>query len=203
MVGRPYPSPGARVDRMIELVNATQALLRGTPVSHRGTNFTLADAVVADPPPVRDPIPLMVGGNGTRVLQFAAQHADVVGVTGLGRTLADGHGHEVDWSPSGLRRIIEIIRSAVDAAGSHPQLEALVQHVEVTDDASAAAARLTAHVPGASVDDLLNTPFVWIGTVDEIREKIAEHRTALGLERYMVRAPAITQVGNILDDATP
>ncbi|HET6953673.1 MAG TPA: LLM class flavin-dependent oxidoreductase [Acidimicrobiales bacterium] len=91
----------ARVDRMIELINATQALLRGTPVSHRGTNFTLANAVLADPRPVRDPIPLMVGGNGTRVLHFAAQHADVVGVTGLGRTLADGHRHEVDWSPSG------------------------------------------------------------------------------------------------------
>ncbi|MGH3475340.1 MAG: hypothetical protein ACRD0R_14720 [Acidimicrobiales bacterium] len=104
---------------------------------------------------------------------------------------------------SGGGRIIEIVRSAVDAAGFRPQLEALVQHVDVTDDASAAAARLTAHVPGASVDDLLSAPFVWIGTVEEIREKIAEHRTALGLERYMVRAPTITQVGNILDDATP
>ena len=121
MVGRPYPSPGARVDRMIELINATQALLRGAPVSHRGTNFTLANAVLADPRPVRDPIPLMVGGNGTRVLQFAAQHADVVGVTGTGRTLADGHRHEVDWSPAGLRRIVDIIRSAVDAARSGPQ----------------------------------------------------------------------------------
>lgn len=69
MVGRPYPSPGARVDRMIELVNATQALLRGTPVSHRGASFTLANTVLADPRPVRDPVPLMVGGNGTRVLQ--------------------------------------------------------------------------------------------------------------------------------------
>jgi probable F420-dependent oxidoreductase len=200
MVGQPYPTPGARVDRMIELINASQALLRGTPVSHRGTIFTLASAVLADPRPVRDPIPLMVGGNGTRVLQFAAQHADVVGVTGTGRTLADGHRHEVDWSPAGLRRIVEIVRSAVDAAGSGPQLEALVQHVEVTDDASAAAARLTAHVPGASVDDLLSAPFVWIGTVEEIRRRIAEHRTTLGLERYVVRAPAITQVCSILDD---
>jgi len=79
--------------------------------------------------------------------------------------LADGHRHEVDWSQSGLRRIIEVVCSAVDTAGPRPQLEALVQHVEITDDASAAAARLTAHVPGASVDDLLSTPFVWIGTV--------------------------------------
>lgn len=73
--GRPYPSPGERVDRMAELVDATQALLRGESVSHRGNHFTLVDAVLADPRPVRDRVPLMVGGNGTRVLRFAAQRA--------------------------------------------------------------------------------------------------------------------------------
>ena len=188
---------------MGELVDATQALLAGEPVSHRGNHFTLVDAVLADPRPVRDRVPLMVGGNGTRVLRFAAQHADVVGVTGLGRTLADGHRHDVDWSPSGLARIVEIVRSAAEASGRRPQIEALVQHVEVTDDGPAAAARLTAHVPGASLDDLLGAPFVWIGTVEEIREKIHGYRTSLGVERYMVRAPAITQVRNIIDVAAP
>jgi alkanesulfonate monooxygenase SsuD/methylene tetrahydromethanopterin reductase-like flavin-dependent oxidoreductase (luciferase family) len=188
---------------MVELVDATQALLRGESVSHRGTHFTLAHAMLADPRPVRDRVPLMVGGNGTRVLRFAAQHADVVSVTGLGRTLVDGHRHEVDWSPSGLGSIVEIVRSAAEASGCRPQIEALVQHVEVTDDAPAAAARLTAHLPGAYMDDLLNAPFVWIGTREEIKEKIHEHRTSLGIERYMVRAPAITQVCDILAVATP
>ena len=202
-IGRPYPSPGARVDRMVELVDATQALLRGETVSRRGRHFTLIDAVLADPRPVRDRVPLMVGGNGTRVLRFAAQQADVVGVTGLGRTLADGHRHEVDWSQAGLARIVEIVRSAAEESSRRPQIEALVQHVEITDDLRAAAARLTAHVPGASIDDLLHAPFVWIGTVEEIRENLEEHRSSLGIERYMVRAPAITQVRNIIDIAKP
>jgi alkanesulfonate monooxygenase SsuD/methylene tetrahydromethanopterin reductase-like flavin-dependent oxidoreductase (luciferase family) len=188
---------------MVELVEATQALLRGEAVSHRGNHFTVVDAVLADPRPVRDRVPLMVGGNGTRVLRFAAQHADVVGISGLRRTLADGHRHEVDWSPSGLGRIVDIVRSAAEASGCRPQIEALVQHVEVTDDAPTAAARLTEHVPGASIDDLLSTPFVWIGTVDEIRQKLHGHRTGLGVERYIVRAPAILQVCDIIDVATP
>lgn len=201
--GRAFPSPGARVDRMVELIEAAQALLHGESVSHQGSHYTLVDAVLADPRPVRDRVPLMVGGNGTRVLRFAAQHADVVGVTGLGRTLADGHRHEVDWSPSGLGRIIEIVRSAANASGCRPQIEALVQHVEITDNGPAAAERLAAHVPGASIDDLLNTPFVWIGTVAEIREKLDGYRTSLGVERYMVRDPAIKQVSEIVDIATP
>lgn len=200
--GRRYPAPGARVDRMVELVDATEALLRGGVVSHRGDHFTLVEAVLADPRPVRDRVPLMVGGNGTRVLRFAAQRAEVVGVTGLGRTLADGHRHEVDWSPSGLTRIVEIVRSGAEASGRRPEIEALVQHVEVTDDAPTAAVRLAAHVPGASVDDLLGAPFVWLGTVEEIRDKIDRYRTSLSIERYMVRAPAISQVSNILDLTT-
>jgi len=112
--GRPFPTPGERVDRMMELVGATQALLRGESVSQQGGHFTLVDATLAHPQPVGDRVPLMVGGNGTRVLRFAAQHAEIVGVTGLARTLPDGHRHEVDWSRSGLARIVETVRSAAE-----------------------------------------------------------------------------------------
>lgn len=192
--GRAYPSPGERVDRMEELIDTTVALLRGEHVSHRGRHFTLDDAVLTEPRIVRDRVPLLVGGNGTRVLRFGAQRADIVGVTGLGRTLADGHRHEVDWSPSGLSRIAGVVSAAAEASGNRPQIEALVQHVEITDDASAAAARLTAHVPGASVDDLLRAPFVWIGTVEEIRAKLRAHQTDLGIDRYVVREPALADV---------
>lgn len=201
--GRPFPTPGARVDRMVEPVDATQALLRGESVSHRGDHFTLVEATIADPRPVQDRVPLMVGGNGTRVLRFAAQHAEIVGLTGLARTVPDGHRHEVDRSPSGLARIVETVRSAAEVSGRHPQPEAVVQHVEVTDDAAPAAARLTAHVPGASVDDLLSAPFVWIGTAAEIRTRLDEHRTTSASSAYVVRAPAIAQACDIIDSATP
>lgn len=120
----------------------------------------------------------------------------------MGRTLADGHRHEVDWSPSGLSRIADIVSSAAEASGRRPQIEALVQHVQITDDAPAAAARLVAHVPGASIDDLLDAPFMWIGTVAEIREKLGAHQASLGIARYMVRAPAVADVRLIVGDGT-
>ena len=200
--GQRYPSPAGRVARMVELVTATQALLAGEPVSFRGEFFALVDAALQDPRPVQDRIPLLIGGNGTKLLHFAAQHADIVGVTGLGRTLADGHRHDVDWSPAGVSRIADIIASANTSTGRRPQVDALVQHVEITNDAKGAAERLAELVPGASVDDLLGTPFVWLGTVEEIRDKLHRHETVLGIERYTVRGPAVADVRRILNDTT-
>jgi len=199
--GRRYPSPGARVARLFELVSATEALLAGEAVSMRGDSFTLVDAALHDPRPVQDRIPLLIGGNGTKLLRFAAQHAAIVGVTGLGRTMADGHRHDVDWGPTSLRRIADTIGSASTSTRHRPQIDALVQHVEITDEAEAAAGRLVEHVPGASVDDLLRAPFVWIGTVDEIRAALRDHEVRLGIERYTVREPAIADVRRILSDS--
>jgi probable F420-dependent oxidoreductase len=200
--GHPYPSPAGRVARMIELVTATRALLAGENVSVRGESFTLSDATLHDPRPVQDRIPLLVGGNGTKVLRFAAQHADIVGITGTGRTLPDGHRHDVDWSPAALSRIADLIDSLSTSTGRRPQLDALVQHVEVTDDAEAAAERLVEHIPGASVNDLLGAPFVWLGTVEEIRTNLRTHNTRWGIERYTVRAPALRDAARIISTAT-
>jgi probable F420-dependent oxidoreductase len=199
--GRSFPPPVERVARMVELVEATAALLgSGEPVSCRGDHVTLDGATLADPRPVQDHVPLMVGGNGTRVLRFAAQRADIVGITGLGRTLEDGHRHEVDWSPATIGRTVEMVHAAAESAGREPLLEALVQHVEITDDASAAARRLLAHVPGASEADLLGAPFVWIGTIDEVRERLQQHESSLGIGRYVVRPAALPHVRAVLGD---
>lgn len=57
-----------------------------------------------------------------------------------------------------------------------------------------------AHVPGASIDDLVDAPFVWIGTVEEIRANLGDHRTSPGIERFMVRARAVVDVRRIVGD---
>lgn len=139
-----------------------------------------------------------MGGNGGRVLRFAARHADIVGITGLGRTLADGHRHEVDWSHEAIGRTIETIRSGTGDGRAQPEIEVLVQAVVVADDAAAAARRLTEHFPGASVDDLLEAPFVWLGTVDEIARQLHQTTDDLGISRYVIRPPAMADARAIL-----
>jgi probable F420-dependent oxidoreductase len=200
--GRPFPSAGDRVARMIELVEATSALLEGGTTSYDGEHFRLVDAVLDDPRPVRNPVPLLVGGNGDRVLRFAGRNADVVGITGLGRTLADGHRHEVDWSPEAVRRSIRTIRSAAGSDREGPEIEALVQAVVVTEDARASAEDLTKLIPGASVEDLIEAPFVWIGTVDEIATKLQNAQQGLGVSGYVIRSAAMADAQLVIDAVT-
>jgi hypothetical protein len=80
-----------RVDRMIELIDTSRRLLSGDEVTFTGTHSTLQHGRLETPRPLQQPLPLLVGGNGRRVLRYAAAHADSVGLSGLGRTLEDGH----------------------------------------------------------------------------------------------------------------
>ena len=93
------------------------------------------------PRPVQARIPLTVGTANSTLLRWAGAHADVVGLTGFGRTLADGHqprGALAGRPDRGAARAAS--RPARPAGTTPPALEALVQHVAVTDDAEAAAA---------------------------------------------------------------
>jgi alkanesulfonate monooxygenase SsuD/methylene tetrahydromethanopterin reductase-like flavin-dependent oxidoreductase (luciferase family) len=195
---RPYPSPAERVDRMVELVDTARLLLLGEEVTFRGAHITLQRARLEAPRPMQQPVPLLVGGNGRRVLRYAAEHVDVVGLSGLGRTLEDGHRHEVRWAPEQIVGSIGHVHEAAGAAGREPELEALVQHVEITEDAEAAARQLTERVPGLTVEQVLAVPFIWVGTSDEIANQLRDHIQRFGISRYVIRAAAVEPAGEVL-----
>ena len=81
--GLRFDSGATRVDRLIESVNVLRPLLAGEPVDVDGAHYCVraeAGALVAAP---EAPVPLLIGGNGTRVLQLAGRVADIVGLAGF------------------------------------------------------------------------------------------------------------------------
>lgn len=198
-VGRSFPTAGARVTRLIELVEATRALLAGGPVTYDGHFFQLVAAELDEPRPLQEDIPLLIGGNGDRVLRFAGRHATVAGVTGAGRTLSDGHHHEVEWSRDQLDRKVELIRSAGQGSGNGCDIEALVQGVVITNDRVATARALADEISGASTEDLLGTPFIWIGTIDQIVDNLGRFEDSFGIARYVVRAADVSATRQVID----
>ncbi len=82
-VGVPFDPGGTRVSRLVESVEVIRALLGGESVDFDGAHYQVhaeAGALVAAP---TEPVPLLFGGNGTRVLQLAGRVADIVGLAGI------------------------------------------------------------------------------------------------------------------------
>jgi probable F420-dependent oxidoreductase len=202
--GLPYPTAADRVGRFVEVVDVVQRLLTGETVTFDGRYVRSEGAVLTTPRPHR-PVPLLVGGNNRRLTTFGARCADVVELSGLGPTLPDGHRHELRWRPEEIDRSAAAVWAAAAEAARTPVLGALVQHLEVTDDATASAERLRAAVSSwlpsttPTVEDLSQAPYVLTGPAGAIAEKLTAVRARWGFSRFTVRAPAFDDAAAVID----
>jgi probable F420-dependent oxidoreductase len=197
MNGDDYPSGRARVGRLAEMVDVVTWLLAGEVVAFDGQYVQTDNAFLLAPRLVQAKVPLLVGGNGKQLLRIAGSRADIVSLTGLGRTLQDGHHHTADWSAESIDERVAIVR---DGVGDRDVVfDALVQHVEITSDRTAVAERVAGAVPGLTPGDVLAAPYALIGTVDEVIEELDRHRERWGFTSYVVRADAIDIVAPLLD----
>jgi len=196
-LGRQRPAPAERAGRLAEFVDVVARLLHGETVAHDGQHLTLRGAQL-DGLPTGNRVQLVVGGGHPEVLCAAARHADVVGLSGLGRTLPDGHYHEARWSGTDLRRQLQLVHDEAQRAGRAPAIEALVQVVAVAEDREAAVQEISSDAVGASADDIAQTPFVLIGTHEEMAAQMQAQASVFGITRYVVREPAILDIEHVL-----
>lgn len=200
-IGAPFDPPAVRKARLAEAVEVLRPLLDGEEVTYTGDHVRLAGVRIGRAH--QDRLPILVAVNGERALAHAAVHADIVGLTGLGRTLSDGKRHEVRWGPERLDAAIGVVVDAATATGrSVPELHALVQVVTVTKDRRAAAEEFAAGIDGLSVDDALTTPFLALGTHGEIADHLLECRHRWGTSYFSVRdlesfAPVIQRLRDL------
>jgi probable F420-dependent oxidoreductase len=174
-VGKVRPPVRARIDHCIAVAERTMAALAGDGLEK--------------PRPVQERVPLLIGGGNTRLLTWAAANADRIGLSGLGRTLDDGHSHETRWSRAEVDAQVEL-------CGDKPT-EALVQRLVVTADAGATYAAWAEEFE-QDEDELVTAPFVFAGTRDEIVAKLREVERRWGITRFAVRRAAIEAVPELL-----
>jgi probable F420-dependent oxidoreductase len=196
-IGRQRPAPGQRAERLAEFAQAVAGLLRGHTVTHDGSHLTLHGSRL-DGLPSGERVRLMIGGGHPLILRTAARHADVVGLSGLGRTLANGHDHEARWSRSDLRRQLQLVRDEARQAGTRPVAEALVQAVVTTSDRAGSIEELSAKIPGASPEDIAHTPFLLIGSHEEMAGQMLTQAEELGIASYVIREPAVSDLEQVL-----
>jgi probable F420-dependent oxidoreductase len=184
-IGQPFDPPAVRKARLAEAVEVLRRLLDGQEVTFAGEHYRLERVRTLRARQER--VPILVAVNGRRALAHAARHADGIGLAMLGRTLEDGQRHEVRWQTDRLDRTVAFIRDQAGERSAELELNALVQAVVVTDDRLGAAQELTKQVVGLTVEDALATPFLALGTHDEIAEHLQACCRRWGISYYTVR----------------
>ena len=178
-------APADRKRRLAESVEIIRDLLDGKSVDHDGEHHRITRARIDRAE--QEHLPILVGGNGAALLAHAGGHADIVGLQGLGRTREDGHSHDVKWSAERLDEQIEQVRVGAGARFDDIEFNAMVQVVQITDDREAALAKVCERVDGLSMDDASATPYLLIGTVDEIVSHMATCNERWGISYFAVR----------------
>jgi probable F420-dependent oxidoreductase len=183
--GLKFDPAGVRVDRLIESVSVISSLLTGASVDLDGAHYCVragAGELVASP---GVDVPLLIGGNGTRVLQLAGRVADIAGLAGF------SHNHDATavrlthFDSAGLQDRIAVVRGAAGDRFDAIELNALIQAVVHTDDPAAAAADLAGQF-GADPELLRESPFVLLGTYEQMAQTLLERQHRFGISYWTV-----------------
>ncbi len=194
--GLSFDAPDVRVSRLEEAVPIVRRLLAGEEVTAKGSHYEVTELRITDG---AVPVPLVVGGNGRRVLTLGAREADGIGFTGF--TIPPGGKATLShFGSAGLADRLDIVRAAAGDRFGALELSVLVQHVQVTTDRRAAATELGERFE-LSTDAVLDSPFVLIGTTDEIADDLRARRERFGIRTWVVFGDRATGLGDQRLDA--
>jgi probable F420-dependent oxidoreductase len=196
--GIPCDPPGVRIERMVEGLRVIRGLMADGPCTFQGEHYTVS-GMDGWPKPVQRPHPpLVIGGGGRRILSIAGREADIVSI---GTNLRSGYigAHLVpDTTGDATARKVEWVR---DAAGDRfDQLELAMQVFlfTLTDDRESAASGIAAAMQ-TSVEVVLRSPIVMMGTQQQIIDQIERQRDAYGVSYVTVSGDAMRQFAPIVE----
>ncbi|MEO9326565.1 TIGR03621 family F420-dependent LLM class oxidoreductase [Gordonia aurantiaca] len=179
--GIEYLPPGRRVDHLADTVQKTMSFLSDP-------DFT--------PRPVQSRIPLLLGGNGDRLLRMAAERADIVGYTAA-KTGRDGALAPLTAAEFGDR--VAYARAAAGSRADVVEWNLLIQIVEVTDDPIAVAEEHIARW-GLTIgpQEFCDLPSVLIGSVSDLAGRLVELRENTGIGYITVLEPVCEQFAPVI-----
>ncbi|MCV7102262.1 LLM class F420-dependent oxidoreductase [Mycobacterium palustre] len=147
----PYPSAGARVDY---LEHMTRYLKERHPTT-----------------------PILIAGNGDRVLSLAARHADIIGLTGA-------RVRDVD---DPLAERIEFVRNAAGDRFDPLELNMVITAMPPQGESAPDLRMTRQYAPDLSDEDLLSTPSVLSGSPREMADQLSALRDKYGLTSFTVQ----------------
>ena len=193
-LGLEFEQPGIRFAKLAEAVEMIDRYLSGEVFSFSGQHYTVTDA---RPLKMGSRPPLLIAGGGPRLLRLAAERADIVGI--FFTSMPDGSGFDLDeMSPDVFQRKTDRVRKIARDGGRDPELNVLIQHVEITNERGRVAAERAAEYE-TDPDTLMALPFELIGTVDQIVEDLEERRRRYGISYMTVNESFMETLAPVIE----
>ncbi len=190
-IGLPFDPTPVRQARLVESIAVLKGCFAEGPFSFAGEHYTITDHD-AYPKPVQKPHPpFMIGGGGRRTLELAAREAQIVG---LAPRISGPGPDPASVSFAGTREKIGWVREAAGDRFEDLELNIYpsMTGVSITDASLAEASEVSERLAGRgitiSAEDLLDSPHIFIGTVDDFVAKFERLRDELGITSIMVGA---------------
>jgi probable F420-dependent oxidoreductase len=190
-IGLPFDSTPIRQARLEEAVAVLKGCFGEEPFSFRGEHYTITDHDGRPKPVQRPHPPFFIGGGGRRTLTLAGREADIVGLAPR-----IGKGRVVDARSLTFEATVEKIGWVREAAGDRfDGLEFNVYPsswpITVTDDLHREARKVIDSLKertgvGLTEAEVLDSPHIFIGSVDRLVEKFQGLRERLGISSFMV-----------------
>jgi probable F420-dependent oxidoreductase len=183
--GMTYDPAGVRISRLEEALHIIKGLFNDAPLSFSGQHYTIRE-LTGFPTPAQRP-PILIGAGHKRMLTLAGREADMVGI--LTSSVASGtlSDDPTERLAASVQQKIEWIREG--AGNRFPEIElSLVPTIVITDDRQGWVEQHIAQHSwqGISVQDVLDMPSRFIGTLDQITDDMLARREQYGFSYYVI-----------------
>ncbi|RRQ81635.1 LLM class F420-dependent oxidoreductase [Streptomyces griseofuscus] len=179
--GLPFGSAGERVDHLRRTVEELARRLGSEEYQPR---------------PEQARVPLLIGGNGDRMLRLTAEHADIAafsGVrTGSTRSLEPLTADELDER---VARYREFAAGRAEPA----ELNLLIQQVAITDDPDTALKSVLERQPHLTLEAALALPIMLVGPLADVVAKVRAQRERYGFTNLTVLEPQMEAFAPVIE----
>jgi probable F420-dependent oxidoreductase len=193
-IGIPFEPVGTRITKLAEALAVLKGCFGDEKFSFAGEHYTITDYDAGPKPLQRPHPPIFIGGGGKRLLTLAGREAQIVGLAP--RLAKNAQGAPTLDTPSitlaATEEKIGWVRAAAGERFDEIELNTYPTGgpMVLTNDARAEAARRADKLRertgvDLTVEEILESPHVFIGTVKQLTRKIVELREHLGISSFL------------------
>ena len=192
-VGLPFEPVGVRIERLTEAIAIIKGCFTEEPFSFSGKHYTITDYEGLPKPAQRPHPPIFLGGGGRRLLTLAAREAQIIGlaprIVQRDRPRLEGRSVTAAATEEKIRWIREAAGDRFDELelNTYPTTGPTV----LTGDPRAEARRRADRIREDSgveltVEEVLDSPHIFIGSVKDLTRKFVELRERFGISSFLI-----------------